>query len=71
MNPSSSEPQAYGAGRAGERFDLIEFIKRPQVILRILAFVCRSFFSWGFFRNLIGCRSLQSLSLHRLLRKAM
>ena len=39
MNPSSSEPQAYGAGRAGEHFDLIEFIKKPQVILRILAFV--------------------------------
>ncbi|UJR13578.1 hypothetical protein I4U23_000591 [Adineta vaga] len=38
MNPSS-EPQAFGAGRTGSAFDPIEFIKKPQVILRIVAWV--------------------------------
>ncbi|CAF2329639.1 unnamed protein product [Rotaria sp. Silwood2] len=38
MNPSM-EPQAFGAGRAGSTFDLIEFIKRPQVILRLVSWV--------------------------------
>jgi len=38
MNPSA-EPQAFGAGRAGSTFDPIEFIKKPQVILRIVAWV--------------------------------
>ncbi|CAF0753798.1 unnamed protein product [Rotaria sordida] len=38
MNPSM-EPQAFGAGRAGSTFDPIEFIKRPQVILRIVSWV--------------------------------
>jgi hypothetical protein len=37
---TSSEPQAFGAGRAGSTFDPIEFIKKPQVILRIVAWVC-------------------------------
>jgi hypothetical protein len=39
MNPSM-EPQAFGAGRAGSVFDPIEFIKKPQVILRVVAWVC-------------------------------
>ncbi len=43
MNPSM-EPQAYGAGRAGSVFDPIEFIKKPQVILRVLAWVCNRYF---------------------------
>ncbi len=38
MNPST-EPQAFGAGRAGSTFDPIEFIKKPQVILRVVAWV--------------------------------
>jgi hypothetical protein len=38
MNPST-EPQAFGAGRAGSAFDPIEFIKKPQVILRVVAWV--------------------------------
>ncbi|CAF0842567.1 unnamed protein product [Adineta steineri] len=38
MNPSM-EPQAFGAGRAGSTFDPIEFIKKPQVILRLVAWV--------------------------------
>lgn len=38
MNPSM-EPQAFGAGRAGAPFDLIEFLKKPQSILRILSWV--------------------------------
>ncbi|CAF1053834.1 unnamed protein product [Didymodactylos carnosus] len=38
MNPSM-EPQAYGAGRAGSVFDPIEFLKKPQVILRLVAWV--------------------------------
>ncbi|UJR33703.1 hypothetical protein I4U23_021132 [Adineta vaga] len=38
MNPSM-EPQAFGAGRAGSAFDPIEFLKKPQVILRIVAWV--------------------------------
>ncbi|CAF0736052.1 unnamed protein product [Rotaria sp. Silwood1] len=38
MNPSM-EPQAFGAGRAGSTFDLIDFIKRPQVILRLVSWV--------------------------------
>jgi hypothetical protein len=36
---TSSEPQAFGAGRAGSAFDPIEFIKKPQVILRIVAWI--------------------------------
>ncbi|CAF0805221.1 unnamed protein product [Didymodactylos carnosus] len=36
MNPSM-EPQAFGAGRAGSMFDPIEFLKKPQVILRLVA----------------------------------
>ncbi|CAF1219008.1 unnamed protein product [Adineta ricciae] len=36
---SSSEPQAFGAGRTGSAFDPIEFIKKPQVILRVVAWV--------------------------------
>ncbi|CAF1256287.1 unnamed protein product [Rotaria sp. Silwood1] len=36
---TSSEAQAYGAGRAGSAFDPIGFIKKPQVILRIVAWV--------------------------------
>lgn len=46
MNPSS-EPQAYGTGIGGT-FDLIEFLKRPQVILRLVAFVCLFdyFYKW-------------------------
>jgi hypothetical protein len=35
------EPQAFGAGRGGSAFDLIEFIKKPQVIARIVAWVRR------------------------------
>jgi len=38
MNPSL-EPQAFGAGRAGSVFDPIEFIKKPQVILRAVAWI--------------------------------
>jgi hypothetical protein len=38
MNPST-EPQAFGAGRAGSTFDPIEFIKKPQVILRVVAWI--------------------------------
>jgi len=38
MNPST-EPQAFGAGRAGSTFDPIEFIKKPQVILRLVAWI--------------------------------
>ncbi len=38
MNPSM-EPQAFGAGRAGSVFDPIEFIKKPQVIARLVAWV--------------------------------
>lgn len=33
------EPQAFGAGRAGSTFDPIEFLKKPQVILRILSWI--------------------------------
>lgn len=40
MNPSM-EPQAFGAGRAGSAFDPIEFIKKPQVIVRLVAWVNR------------------------------
>jgi hypothetical protein len=43
MNPSM-EPQAFGAGRAGSAFDPIEFIKKPQVILRVVAWVCNEKF---------------------------
>lgn len=46
MNPSM-EPQAFGAGRAGSAFDPIEFIKKPQVILRIVAWVKKTvLFNW-------------------------
>ncbi|CAF3538119.1 unnamed protein product [Rotaria socialis] len=38
MNPSM-EPQAFGAGRAGTPFDPIDFIKKPQSILRIVSWV--------------------------------
>ncbi len=30
---------SFGAGRAGSAFDLIAFIKQPQTILRVLAWV--------------------------------
>jgi len=40
---SASEPQAFGAGRAGSTFDPIEFIKKPQVILRVVAWVYNSY----------------------------
>ena len=30
---------AYGAGKAGAPFDPIEFIKKPQVILRLVSLV--------------------------------
>jgi hypothetical protein len=33
------EPQAYGAGLTRSSFNLIEFIKKPQVILRFVAWV--------------------------------
>ncbi|CAF0976142.1 unnamed protein product [Didymodactylos carnosus] len=33
------KPQAFGAGRAGSMFDPIEFLKKPQVILRLVAWV--------------------------------
>lgn len=36
---SSEEPQAFGAGRTGSTFDPIEFVKKPQVILRFVAWV--------------------------------
>ena len=39
---TSSEPQAFGAGRTGSAFDPIEFVKKPQVILRIVAWVCHA-----------------------------
>lgn len=38
--PSQNQPQAYGAGMAGVAFDPVSFIKRPQVILRIVSWVC-------------------------------
>ncbi|WAQ97303.1 SNG3-like protein [Mya arenaria] len=44
-----SQPQAYGAGMAGGSFDPVEFIKRPQVILRIV--------SWVFSIIVFGCIS--------------
>lgn len=31
---------AYGAGRAGAPFDPVAFIKKPQVIVRLLSLVC-------------------------------
>ena len=31
--------QAYGAGKAGGPFDPIAFIKKPQVILRLVSWV--------------------------------
>ena len=34
-----SQPQAYGSGMAGGSFDPVAFIKRPQVILRIVSWV--------------------------------
>jgi len=34
-----SQPQAYGAGMAGASFDPVSFVKRPQVILRIVSWV--------------------------------
>ena len=30
---------AYGAGKAGEAFHLVEFLKRPRTIARILSWV--------------------------------
>lgn len=39
-----SQPQAYGAGMAGGSFDPVSFIKRPQVILRIVSWVSFSSF---------------------------
>ncbi|KAH3872986.1 synaptogyrin-3-like [Dreissena polymorpha] len=44
-----SQPQAYGAGMAGGEFDPVQFIKRPQVILRII--------SWVFSIIVFGCIS--------------
>ncbi|XP_045214490.1 synaptogyrin-2-like [Mercenaria mercenaria] len=44
-----SQPQAYGAGMAGGSFDPVSFIKRPQVILRIV--------SWVFSIIVFGCIS--------------
>lgn len=38
-----SQPQAYGAGMAGGSFDPVSFIKRPQVILRIVSWVSFKF----------------------------
>lgn len=31
---------AFGAGKAGQAFDPIGFVTRPQVILRFLCWVC-------------------------------
>ena len=63
MDPSQ-EPQAYGAGRAGTPFNLVEFLKTPQVILRILAWVTRR--KDGILRDdvplLFVCRCLRLLS---------
>ena len=38
---------AYGAGKATGRFDPLSYIKKPQVILRIVSWV--SFFGYLFF----------------------
>ncbi len=37
--PISSQDGAYGAGMAGAPFNPIEFIKKPQVILRVFSLV--------------------------------
>ena len=70
MNPSM-EPQAFGAGRAGSAFDAIEFLKKPQVILRIVAWVClcKDFIH----KRILSYFSRFSLllSLHVLLKKDM
>ena len=41
MSSADGGPQAFGFGTGGNggRFDLLEFLKRPQVILRIIAWV--------------------------------
>lgn len=31
---------AYGGGKAGATFDPIQFVRRPQVVLRALCWVC-------------------------------
>lgn len=32
---------AYGGGKAGGAFDPVAFIRRPQVILRVVCWVCK------------------------------
>ena len=34
---------AYGAGKAGEQFNAVDFIKRPKTILRFSSWVCIKF----------------------------
>lgn len=38
-NPAAGGGGAYGAGKAGAPFDPVTFIKKPQVILRIVSWV--------------------------------
>ena len=47
----SNNEGAYGAGMAGAPFDPIAFIKKPQVILRIVGIVIDTFFRLLFSSN--------------------
>jgi len=40
MSTGQQEGGAYGAGKAGTPFDPLEYIKKPQVILRLASLVC-------------------------------
>jgi len=43
--------RAYGAGLAGAGFDPVSFIKKPQVILRIVSWVSDKFNLINFFSH--------------------
>lgn len=61
------EVGSFGAGRAGSAFDLIAFVKRPQTILRVLAWI----FSMVVFASIIneGYVNMGSERLHCVFNK--
>ena len=48
--------QSYGAGMAGGAFDPLAFIKRPQVILRIVSWVRSIFFCLSLISQPLGTK---------------
>lgn len=39
--PNDAAGVAYGGGMAGNKFDILTFVKKPQVIIRILSVVSK------------------------------